>query len=1111
MKATRSKAPDVGITARFRRSVRIDVDLDDPSALESFYCPSSFSDALSVMAKHLTSTGQAAFTWTGPYGGGKSSLALAFAALIAGKPKARGLAESAVGEAVTASIREAVALPPARWTVLPIVAERTSLPDTLARALGLKPRGGNAQSVLRELATRTEDAGLLLIIDELGRALEAATANPAELDFLQDLAELASRSNRKLIIVGILHQAFDEYANRLSRSARDHWAKIQGRFVDLPIATAGEETLELLKRAIDAPAARRQGVRAKAEAVARLLSPQRNEADTLRLADTLASCAPLHPVSACLLAPMSRRRFGQNQRSVFGFLNSAEKFGFQEFLRAASNKSLFEPDGLFDYLRANLEPSILASPDGNKWSTALEALERIEANGATDIHQRVFKTIAILDLFKDRSGLMASAEVVRLSVTGLDSAIDSALKDLQGWSAIIYRRHAGAFALFAGSDFDIEAAVADAMTANPGLDLAQLRALADLQPRLAKRHHARTGAMRWFDVSVALVSDLANGKDTTPRPNAMGTIVLAIPGAGEPSEYARSTAQAAVENPHPYDLVVGLSDQSWRLADLTRELAALRTIERQRQELQGDPIARREVAARISEVRALIESSIEEAFEGALWFCRGRTPAPLSRRGVQELISDLADIRFRDSVLLRNELLNRNAPSSNAVAARTALMKRMVAYEADPRLGIEGYPPEAGLFQSLFGSIGLHKLTPQGYRFKDPLTLKNDPANIRPLWRAADALLNDAERSLISAQDVYEAWMAEPIGLKQGLCPAFFVAYMLTRREQIALYRDRMFQARFDDLSVEYLARDPKDIQIRKVDLTRSTRQLLASLADIVGLAEDAAPFSIARELVAQYDALEPWTKRTQRLSARALDLRDILKRATDPNRLVFDDLARFAKAAPEADVVEVASNIRNALAELRAAYSNTLEELKALLLKELDVRVATKAGLANLRERASIIRNVGGDLRLNAFVNRLAQFHGTVADMEGLTGLAADKLPRDWSDADRERAAIGLADLSQQFLRAETFARVKGREARRSAMAVVVGVENQPTPLFREFEISDADRKDIAALVEAVETTLEAASQTSRNVILAALAEISARYLTPETQIKPPRTRRRP
>jgi hypothetical protein len=42
---------------------------------------------------------------------------------------------------------------------------------------------------------------------------------------------------------------------------------------------------------------------------------------------------------------MSRRRFGQNERSVFGFLASAEPGGFRDFLREKSvaTRELFGP------------------------------------------------------------------------------------------------------------------------------------------------------------------------------------------------------------------------------------------------------------------------------------------------------------------------------------------------------------------------------------------------------------------------------------------------------------------------------------------------------------------------------------------------------------------------------------------------------------------------------------------------------------------------------------------------------------------------------------------------------------------------------------------------
>jgi hypothetical protein len=241
-------------------------------------------------------------------------------------------------------------------------------------------------------------------------------------------------------------------------------------------------------------------------------------------------------------------------------------------------------------------------------------------------------------------------------------------------------------------------------------------------------------------------------------------------------------------------------------------------------------------------------------------------------------------------------------------------------------------------------------------------------------------------------------------------------------------------------------------------------------------------------------------------LSPLTLRVREILKRANDPNKLLFDDLPALAKPDRGGAInpTKIARLVRDALAEMRAAYPTTLAELKALMLNELDVRAETNDAIADLRDRAENIRQIGGDLRLDAFIGRLAQFHGTQEDMEGLASIAASKLPRDWNDTDRERARVGIAELSGAFLRLETMARVKGRKGRRQAVAVMMGRDGVPLPLFGEFEVSDADRKDVSALATAVDAALAHSDQKRREVIMAALAEVMSRYLDETNQLKP-------
>ena len=174
------------------------------------------------------------------------------------------------------------------------------------------------------------------------------------------------------------------------------------------------------------------------------------------------------------------------------------------------------------------------------------------------------------------------------------------------------------------------------------------------------------------------------------------------------------------------------------------------------------------------------------------------------------------------------------------------------------------------------------------------------------------------------------------------------------------------------------------------------------------------------------------------------------------------------------------------------------LNRMRETLLAELQVPNASPAMLAELRSRAENIRELGGDHRLEAFIIRLARFECHDEDMESLAGMAVNKPPRDWVDPDIDRATVELAEMAQRFVHAESFARVKGRQDKRHAMAVVVGMEGPPSPLHAEFDVTDMDRPEVKSLIKRMDTALKKSGEAWRNIILAALAELSARYLAP-------------
>lgn len=113
----------VKINTRFCRSININQDLESADILAGFICPASSEVALLNIAENVYATGQAAFTWTGPYGSGKSSLALFLSALIGKDKKLRTLAQSLFKESAKEEFYSKIKVNDG-WEILPIIGDK---------------------------------------------------------------------------------------------------------------------------------------------------------------------------------------------------------------------------------------------------------------------------------------------------------------------------------------------------------------------------------------------------------------------------------------------------------------------------------------------------------------------------------------------------------------------------------------------------------------------------------------------------------------------------------------------------------------------------------------------------------------------------------------------------------------------------------------------------------------------------------------------------------------------------------------------------------------------------------------------------------------------------
>lgn len=1087
----------VEINRRFARSARIDADLSGTPPLIGYVLQASVAKALSTMALAQADSGQGAFTWTGPYGGGKSSAALLVANMVGGSKDNQKIARELAGDELC-KLFEA-AFPENRdWHVVAVTGSRTRLRSAIASA-AREPlcwsakafeaaSASDAELIDRLLSPGPCKPSVFLILDELGKMLEHEALEGGDIHLLQDLAERASRSGGRLVVVGILHQSFDQYAARAKSNARDEWAKVQGRFHDISFLSGADETVALLGQAITCKS-RPSSAWADAERVAKAVA-KRRPTDVALLAEGLFATWPLNPVTALLLGPVSRQRFAQNERSLFGFLSSAEPNGFQEFLGPASKSDTYSPAQLWDYLAANFGMALVSGADSHRFSLAFEAIERAAAKGGAR-HVELTKAAAMIEFFRNGSGLAVADDVLAAAVPGIKVAqLKKLVCDLLDWAIFIRQPRLGGYALFAGSDFDLDEAVRRASSEDDGAALAGIPERVGLGFAAAKRHYFATGALRTFDVVLLPVSQATTASEVVERlgkrtSKGSGFILLLV---GDPSCEASvldglaSTCRKELGAAHIIAAVAAARDGGG-LRAAAAELAGLERVIAGHPQLEGDRIARREIAARQSGLVGDLHRSLESALSRGSWLLT-TDPSQEVTGTLATVASSLADTAFPNAPMLQSELVQRDRPSSNAAAAVRELAHAMVDHASDDCLGITGFPAEMGLYLTILKPAGLHRAVDGVFGFHAP----DDSVAGRSLAAAWKVLERGHDARLA---EVFETWVAPPFGIKKGVMPLLALSYVLANIDKIAIYIDDVFQTSFDDVFADRFLQDPGEVRFRRIDRSHREAAFLSGLAQRLGVTHEGASLPVAQALFQRFKALPPFAQRTQRLNEDTQEVRQIVLKANDPEILLFDSLPEAFGERLSAELVF------NALVECELAYPLLLEEMTLALARSLGADLESFDGVT---ARAETVTGLTNDLSFDAFAMRAAGFEQGNRDIEGLVSLLVHKPASGWSDRDRDQALIEMVRYGRRMRELEALAVIRDRRSDTEALALVVGLDPKVPPLLQSFELNAGEKKRAAAIADRLLAALSAEGEED-HLKFAALARAVA-VLTAEASI---------
>ncbi|KYQ99231.1 hypothetical protein AWY96_12265 [Serratia plymuthica] len=942
--------------------------------------------------------------------------------------------------------------------MLPVVGKRSSFKNEIIAAINNALEEENIGShiseaeLVQQLVRISHNYdGLLLVIDEMGKFLENAAIEGDDIHFFQDLAESAARTDSNLLTLGILHQSFRQYADKLQGNVKDEWSKIQGRFSDIPVIVNSDEIVDLVGNAVA-----REYEPGHDSIFKKICDVVKENRPALSddFSDKLKKCWPLHPVMAMLLGPISRKQFGQNERSTFTFLSSAEPNGFQGFLKNTyfDEAVSYKPDYYWDYMRANFEVSVHSSTEGHRWAQAVESVERAESrvSNAEDIRVSIVKTIAILNLFRNGTGLVASDEVLQTVYPNITEAdLSDALKDLSLWRVVVFRKYLGAWAIFEGSDFNIDEAIKEVNSGLEMTDTKLLSRLAGLHPIIAKRHYYETGTLRWMDISLQNYSELnkALKKEFLPS-GAFGRFILLLSEENLLTLDKKSMSLLLGER-KDFDLVVGVPKNSSIILSLGKELIALNTVkENLGGVLEGDSVARREVDARLDAIRIRLEEELKKAMASAQWLVDGKWNGDIN---IYILASRLAEVRFHNTPIIRSEIMNRNKLSSSAAKARRELMHRMVHLEKFENLGLEGYPAERGIYEIVLKNTSIHrKDINNNWSFLPPD--ENGKCRLNTLWRDTDELFLTG---LVSVGDIYAMWGRAPYGIHDGIKPITFLAYMLSRRDILSIYKDGMFLPAFGDVEVDELLQNESKFKLRKVIIGSDEKAFLDSISGVIkkltgrGLVDN-SPLEAAKGLVKIIFTLPSWTLHTNLVSESSRIVRDLLYKASDPYKILFVDLKEAL--CQDEEYNKYSSRLEDSVSELLSAYPNMLEKFK--------IHIQSEIGTAyDIHQRCNYVKQHTDDLRFSAFIDRLDGLFSQEFNVENTISLALNKPTENWRDGDIKEARLIVSEWATKFKHIEAYAVADCRKSQRNVVAVVIGTGEKANTRICEFDILEHER----------------------------------------------------
>lgn len=726
-----------------------------------------------------------------------------------------------------------------------------------------------------------ENIGIFIVYDEFGRFLQTLKSEDVykTMQDIQDLAEITTRSKGLMHLLLVSHKSMGQYMLSFNEDYKSEFQRIEKRFntyfVESDTATyyriAEQYTSKIASSSLFA-------VNDYANSVEEIrkfnLFDELNQQEVEKV--IVEGAYPIHPVALYLLPKISKV-FGQNERTLFTFLESKDTGGLINHL--SKSDRYYYAHNLFNFFFSQNQKDNYDDNTFKSFYLYKKITNKLVDNEVNKGLHQILKFITLWELSNSNAVYKLDSELIAFATGIAADEVNLILEIATTNKFVRYNRITQVWELHEGSAVVLDELLNDnkkEIKLSSETRISFLESLIKKQYFLANEYNDKKSMTRFMKVKLVKTDDVLKGNLITRDSEMLdsdGVIYFVLlDSLSNFHEVLEMTKKIKCTNvmfsiiQQEYSTVQTLVDKELVVASLLNNKKTLSEYTLLEEELL---VLQEELLYEISKyLNRYVRFSSDN-----LWISAGEVIHLYDEIDLENKISKVMEYKYNKTPLILNEAINRIHVKGVQLKALYRVMSGVLNDLDEEHLGIEGQGPDYLTYATV---------------------IKNNNINLKNLNDIRDSYLKELRNQLLDEiitnpigdlKQLVDIMTKPPFGIRKPLIPLLLIVLLRDKWDQIMFYRNDMFVPAIEAEKVYSMLGEFEDYQY---EFHQYSEDLLLFMADIEILVKDNISDQVKDRtlLIKACSGLLNWqrqlprvTQITKHLSDRETELRDLIKR----------------------------------------------------------------------------------------------------------------------------------------------------------------------------------------------------------------------------------------